>query len=213
MANKPINPNAVNEALGLPLADAFERDLTQALEAAGEVENVILAMIDLDEFLTVNERYGMSAGDEVLIKTGEYLRGALKEGGALYRYSGDAFALIMTGVEKEDAFLMLEEIRRGYDVKLPGGEAMTITIGICAAPEDGARYIELVRKADGALFRGKLNGRNRVCLAREEKMVTKTSHYTVEQLQRLTKLSKREGIGEAILLREALDALLKKYDV
>ena len=47
--------------------------------------------------------------------------------------------------------------------------------------------------------------------AREEKMVPKTSHYTSDQLKRLSALSKREGIGEAILLREALDMLLKKY--
>ena len=180
---------------------------------AGDVDNVVLAMIDLDGFMIVNERYGMAAGDEVLIKTGEHLKCALIDGGKLYRYAGDAFAIILPGVEKEDAFLMLEEVRRGYHVTLPGGEEMTLTIGLSAAPEDGTRYTELVRKADGAMFRGKLNGRNRVCLAREEKMVTKTSHYTVEQLQRLTKLSKREGIGEAILLREALDALLKKYDV
>lgn len=43
-------------------------------------------------------------------------------------------------------------------------------------------------------------------------MITKTSHYTYEQLQRLSELSKKEGMGEAILLREALDDLLKKYD-
>lgn len=213
MANKPTIPNAVNEALGLPLADAFERELNEALEAAGEVDSVVLAMIDLDEFDKINKRYGHAAGDEVLIKTGEYLKGTLKNGGRLYRYAGDSFAIILTGVEKEDAFLMLEEMRRGYDMTLPGGEQLTLTIGLCAAPEDGARYTELVRKADGAMYRGKMSGRNRICLAREEKMVTKTSHYTVEQLQRLTKLSKRDGIGEAIMLREALDALLKKYDV
>lgn len=213
MATKPTGTNAVNEALGLPLADAFERELTEALEAAEGVHSVVLAMIDLDGFLMVNERYGMAAGDDVLIKTGEYLKGMLAQRGSLYRYSGDEFAAILIGVEKEDAFLMLEETRRGYNVKLPGGEATTITIGLSSAPEDATRYTELVRKAEGAMFRGKLNGRNRVCLAREEKMVTKTSHYTVEQLQRLTMLSKREGIGEAILLREALDALLKKYEV
>ena len=44
-------------------------------------------------------------------------------------------------------------------------------------------------------------------------MVPKTSHYTQDQLQRLSKAAKQEGIGEAILLREALDMLLKKYDV
>ena len=44
-------------------------------------------------------------------------------------------------------------------------------------------------------------------------MVTKTSHYTEQQLKRLTKLSKKENLGEAVLLREALDMLLNKYDV
>ena len=68
-----------------------------------------------------------------------------------------------------------------------------------------------MRKAESAMFRVKYAGRNKVALAREEKMVPKTSHYTADQLRRLTALSKREGVGEAILLREALDMLLKKY--
>ena len=54
---------------------------------------------------------------------------------------------------------------------------------------------------------------DKVAMAKEEKMVPKTSHYTQDQLQRLAKLAKREGVGEAILLREALDLLLKKYDI
>jgi predicted signal transduction protein with EAL and GGDEF domain len=88
-----------------------------------------------------------------------------------------------------------------------------MTIGMATAFEDANRCAELIRKADGALYRAKLNGGNRVAMAKEEKMVPKTSHYTQDQLQRLAKLAKREGIGEAILLREALDMLLKKYDI
>ena len=45
-----------------------------------------------------------------------------------------------------------------------------------------------------------------------EKMVTKTSHYTQHQLHKLSELAQEEGVGEAALLREALDDLLRKYD-
>lgn len=206
--------NLVNETLQFPLAEEFEKDLTAALDAAAEVDTVVLAMIDMDGCHPMNQRFGWEVGDQLLIQTGEHLRAHLPKGGRLYRYAGDEFALLFPeGMEKEDAFLAMEAMRASYPVQSPEGEPQTITIGLAAAPEDGARYADLLRKAEGALHRGKVGGRNRVCLAREEKMVTKTSHYTVEQLQRLTKLSKREGIGEAILLREALDALLRKYDV
>ena len=205
--------NAVNEALKLPLSEAFEADLAAALECAGEAGAVVIAFLDLDHFLAVNRDYGHETGDAVLIATGEYLRGSLPEGAGLYRYGGDQFAVIFAdGTEKEDALLSMETLRRGYAVKLPDGGEQTLSIGIAASPDDGTQIGELTRRADSAMFRSKVTGRNRVCLAREEKMVTKTSHYTADQLQRLTKVSKREGLGEAILLREALDALLKKYD-
>lgn len=208
------NSNPVNEALRLPLADRFDLELRAALNAAEDTGTVAVAFIDLDSFGEINERFGMEAGDRVLIQTGEHLKKRLPPNAGLYRYGGDQFAVLFTqGYEREEAFLLIEEIRRSCEVKLPNGEAITLSAGISASPEDGARAEELVRRADGAMFRAKAAGRNRVCLAREEKMVTKTSHYTADQLQRLNKVSKREGIGEAILLREALDALLKKYDV
>lgn len=214
MAKKNEKPNAVNEALKLPLAEEFESDLSALLEDGEGVESVTVAAIDLDEFLKVNERLGFAEGDRVLIEAGNYLRESLPEGARLYRYGGDMFTVLFArGTEKEEAFLLMEQLRKAYAVASRDGVPQTVTIGVASAPEDGARAPELISKADGAMFRAKVNGRNRVCLAREEKMVTKTSHYTVDQLQRLTKLSKREGIGEAVLLREALNAMLKKYDV
>ncbi len=206
--------NAVNETLALPLNEEFDRDLEARLAESERAGIVTIAVLDLDHFLQVNERFGYAAGDQALIDTGRYLLEKMPAGTGLYRYAGDMFALLFPAeVEREDAFLLLEDIRKNNPVRTPDGSPQTLTIGIAAAPEDGARVSELLRKAQSAMFRGKANGANRVCLAREEKMVTKTSHYTAEQLQQLTKLSRREGIGEAVLLREALDALLQKYDV
>ncbi len=211
MAN--VKTNKVDEVLKLPGAEAFDRMLTDLLVKEPDNDHLIIALMDVDSFLRVNEQFGHEAGDQVLIAIGNHLKEQLPEDASLFRLKGDEFGVIFNGErEKEDVFLLMEKIRSTLSVVLPDGENMTLSIGIAAAFDDAARYYELVRKAEGAMFRAKQNGRNRVALAREEKMVTKTSHYTQDQLQRLTKLSKREGTGEAILLREALDMLLKKYE-
>lgn len=208
--------NPVNIALGLPTGVDFDKDLYEILESHPEEngENVIVALLDLDNFDPVNKEFGVEAGDKVLIDTGNYLKSKIDDNATLYRIGGDEFAIIFKGTEeREDIFLFLEILRREFPVVKPDGNKMGITIGMAAAVEDANRAPELVRKADGALYRAKVGGRNRVSMAKEEKMIPKTSHYTQDQLQRLAKLAKREGVGEAILLREALDMLLKKYDI
>ncbi|MBR4332304.1 MAG: diguanylate cyclase [Clostridia bacterium] len=204
--------NAVNEALQFPLGDAFEKKVSAFMEAHPEGDaELTIAVIDLDRFMHINENFGRAAGDRVLIDTGRYLAADLPQGAEIYRIAGDEFGILFPGMEKEDVFLLMEQKRAAFGVKAPDGEEMTISIGIAAAFDDASRYQELMRKAESAMFRVKYAGRNKVALAREEKMVPKTSHYTADQLRRLTALSKREGVGEAILLREALDMLLKKY--
>ena len=84
-------------------------------------------------------------------------------------------------------------------------------MGLATYSDDGATRQEIVRKADDALFRAKSSGRDRIALAREEKKVPKTIHFTQGQLDRLSALAEGKSVGEAELLREALDDLLKKY--
>lgn len=203
--------NAVNEALDLPLTDAFERELAAML---ADEQSPTLAMMDLDMFDRVNKEFGHEEGDRVIIGFGRHIQTNVPADVKIYRYGGDEFACVYPErYEKEEVFLQMEALRKNFDMKLPDGAAQSLCVGIAAAPEDGETLQELVRKAEGAMFRGKAQGKNRVCLAREAKMITKTSHYTPEQLSRLTKLSQKVKAGEAVLLREALDALLKKYDV
>ena len=214
--NEQKKLNAVNEALKFPTGDQFEKDLTEILasdcEASGET--VVIALIDFDNFLHINTDFGRDAGDKVLIETGLYIKKKLPKDATVYRIGGDEFGVIFKGSEeREEIFLFLNDLKNNFDVKTPDGADQSLTIGMATAFADASRYAELVRKADGALYRAKISGRNRVAMAREEKMIPKTSHYTQDQLQRLAALSKEEGIGDAILLREALDMLLKKYDV
>ena len=207
---------AVSDKLGFPNGDQFEADLTEILqgdaEASGEV--VVIALSDNDKFDHINKDFGREEGDRVLIETGKHIGKSLPEGAKVYRIGGDEFGMIFRGTaEREEIFLLLNEMKTSYNVATPDGERQTMTIGMATAFQDANRTAELIRKADSALFRAKVAGGNRVAMAREEKMVPKTSHYTQDQLQRLAKAAKKEGVGEAILLREALDMLLKKYDV
>ncbi|MCL2707555.1 MAG: diguanylate cyclase [Defluviitaleaceae bacterium] len=205
--------------------ERFERDFGHLMAKADRIEGELaLCLLDIDNFLRINEEYGHDAGDEVLRRIAAHLKRNMKnideDAAYLYRYSGDAFAALLPGIEKERALFIMEKLRETLEVgeitDKNGRLALvkaTVSVGIAAYRDDGCNLVELVRKADGALYRAKISGRNKVSLAREEKMITKTSHYTVEQLKRLTELSQKQSVGEAVLLREALDDLMKKYDV
>ena len=222
VAHKPFDISDLgrDELTGLLKYGDFVGSMEQTMDRAVQTqESVSLGLIDIDWFGRINDEHGSSTGDGVLKELAGFLRGRFTDQGSVFRYGGDAFAVLLEGTEKEQAFLLLEDARKGFDGPhtIPAAEGdvtlpLTVSAGLASYPDDGASPHELVRKANGALYRAKVGERNRVCLAREEKMVTKTSHYTQGQLHGLSRLAKREGIGEAVLLREALDDLLRKYN-
>ena len=148
--------NPVNAALNFPMAEEFEKDLTEILGGDYEEkgETVVIALVDFDSFDHINKDFGREAGDAVLVATGKYLKEHIPQGATIYRIGGDEFALIFKGeTEREDVFLFLNELKNGFDVQTPDGEQQTITVGMATAGMDATRYAELVRKADSALYR------------------------------------------------------------
>jgi diguanylate cyclase len=71
----------------------------------------------------------------------------------------------------------------------------------------------LMRQADHALYQAKESGRNAVGLPAREEMVLRSCYYNTAQIARLKKLAEGLKKKESVLLREALDDLLRKYDV
>lgn len=200
---------------GFPRKAEFDGILDGLLEDPERSGPVSLALVDIDRFMEVNEKKGHMRGDEVIVAIAKAIEAELKpEKPQLCRIGGDEIAVILKKIDKETAFLRIDQVRKAVaEVKelRDIDPHPTISIGLATYPDDGGTRQEIVRKADDALFRAKAAGRNRVGLAREEKMVPKTSHFTQGQLERLGTLSAKEGVGEAELLREALDDLLKKY--
>ena len=200
---------------GLPGRRVLEGVLTEALgQAQDDGGASSVGVVDVDLFGQMNERFGEEAGDGVLRALAERLSVAFGGAGSVYRIGGDGFAVYWPGVEKEQAFLALERFRQELDMNgvLPEGGEVRISAGLASSPDDSAEAVELINKASDALYRAKVSGRDKVCLARDEKMITKTSHYTQGQLLGLRRLAEREGFGEAVLLREALNDVLRKYN-
>lgn len=202
---------------GLPGRLAFEADFAARIARKSKQPAVIsLAVVDIDLFGAINEAHGRETGDGVLCDLVASLTAHLTGEDALYRFGGDALAVMMPGVEKEQAFLRMESFRSGYggERKLASGRVVPVSIsmGLAAYADDGTKAQDVMLKANEALYRAKVGGRDRICLAREEKMVTKTSHYMQGQLLGLRRLAERQKIGEAVLLREALNDLLRKYN-
>lgn len=186
--------------------DRFLADMGRALEGG---QSCAVALVDLDYLGRLNQREGRSAGDIAIDVLAKDLQAQSGDAATVYRYGGDAFTVLFQDEDKEGAFLLVERVRDAFSRRELG---ITMSAGVAAAPDDASDAALLIRKCSEALYRAKLRGRNRVALAREEKMVTKTSHYTQGQLEGLSRLAKREGLNEATLLREAMDDLLRKYN-
>jgi diguanylate cyclase (GGDEF)-like protein len=213
----PISNETFNEQSGY---DSFTRIYSDLVESS--IKNKAthaIALVDIDEFGKLNEQWGREIGDDFIEYLGRFLRQSQPENAQVFRYGGDAYMVMFPHTEKEQAFLAIETSRKEFQeldhVDLPNQSNAinaTISCGVAAFSDDGQDASAVIRKCHEALYRAKVSGRNKVSLSREEKMVTKTTHYTQGQLEGLSRLAKREGMNEAALLREALDDLLRKHN-
>lgn len=189
----------------------------QVLPAMHErVEPLSMFVLDIDYFLALNTESGRECGDAVLVAVAQVLKRVLPEQALLSRYSGDEFAGALPELRIDDAFSLLEEVRRqvwAIQLECLGEIKLSCSIGLASYPGHGRDEVELVRQADEALYHAKTTGRNKIALpVTDSRMITKTSYYTTTQLERLAQLAKALKRNEASLLREALDDVIKKYN-
>lgn len=155
---------------GLPLRHGLDAVFIQCRrDARREARRCFLAMIDVDHFKSVNDRFGHPAGDEVLVHVARTLRAALRQNDPLIRYGGEEFLALLRCDDvaaAELAACRLLEALRGASIELgPGrGLRLTATIGLAEALNEDTLQTTLMR-ADRALLRGKLNGRDRHVMA------------------------------------------------
>ena len=130
-----------------------------------------VVLLDLDHFKSVNDTYGHSAGDRVLVQVTRLCRNALRPTDLLGRYGGEELIAILPDADAEAVTVIAERLRRSVaesPVQRPDGDpiGMTLTAGaICWRPHTAVDADALLGAADLALYAGKADGRDR-CVVR-----------------------------------------------
>ena len=127
-------------------------------------EKLALFFIDLDKFKEINDTYGHTVGDEMLITVSKRLTQSIRKEDFIARLGGDEFVLIIKDVKNETDMLHLAK-KINDNVKEPIQIAdkvffMTLSIGIAIFPEHGSNSEDLIKFADAAMYETKETGRN-----------------------------------------------------
>jgi diguanylate cyclase (GGDEF)-like protein len=145
-----------------------ERLSSEIRRAERDGNGVSLLLLDIDHFKNYNDTNGHVAGDEVLKKVGQLLRGSVREDDVVARYGGEEFVILYPGASKALAYRLAQGLRRAVESHpFAGAErqplgAVTISGGVASFPQDAKGAVELIRAADDALYQAKKAGRNRI---------------------------------------------------
>jgi two-component system cell cycle response regulator len=162
-----------------PLTGLYNRRYAMAhlkrltTRAAETGRNFTIMVADLDRFKEVNDTFGHSAGDAVLVEVARRLKDNLRGNDLVARIGGEEFLIALPDCQLSEARQAGERIRRIVDrepVTLPSGEEIRVTMSIGVAVGGSARGIDvvssLIDSADRALYDAKADGRNQVTLGR-----------------------------------------------
>ena len=149
----------------------------------GERVACTVAIIDLDDFKQVNDTFGHTMGDTVLVELGAILRSSFRPSDIIGRFGGDEFMLLLIG--PMDADMLTERLHRirtsyAHATSQAVGKTLTCSIGAVQAQGDDLVLDELLVEADRALYEAKRSGKDGVCVVAHPDDDIGTSHVHKE---------------------------------
>jgi diguanylate cyclase (GGDEF)-like protein/PAS domain S-box-containing protein len=149
----------------LPNRNLFEQFFEKSKEQLEHNQkSIAVAMIDLDDFKQINDRYGHNTGDKVIKDIAKRLENAVQNQGIVTRYGGDEFALIWIG-EEDRLQNQLTEIHTALikPLEIDGDVIqLQISLGVSVYPKDAKKLEELLKIADFNMYKGKKSGKNKL---------------------------------------------------
>ncbi len=154
-----------DQLTGLANRLALEEQLNIRFARTSKFTSTLLGIFDLDDFKWINDSFGHAVGDSIISQFANRVKNQIGESGFVARIGGDEFVVILDNVNDEDAmFKLLDQIgvalSEPYEIgewKIPLGSSM----GYSIAPVDGTDPIVLLKQADQALYRSKVQKRTR----------------------------------------------------
>ena len=127
------------------------------------------AMVDVDHFKSVNDRYGHLKGDEVLQRIGRVLSSSVRDADCVCRIGGEEFLILFPQQTASEASISAERCRQQVDsevsVSASDGHSITLSVGVAERSGEMKTPDDLLKEADRALYEAKNEGRNRVVRA------------------------------------------------
>ena len=149
--------------------NAYNMKVIQMMREFSQTKNYFcLLVLDIDHFKKFNDTYGHKAGDRVLKSVAASVQDSLRASDLVFRYGGEEFVVLLSGIQEDNAFKLAEKIRKGvekeYFVDKDQKLKVTISLGVACVTE-GESELELFERADKAMYVAKRKGRNRVEIA------------------------------------------------
>ncbi len=135
-------------------------------QAEAEDKTLITAMIDIDFFKKINDKYGHGVGDEVIIKVANLISEAFPEAAIVSRFGGEEFCVLSAHDAGDDLFARYDVLRRTIEATSidVDGDSVVVTVSIGVTKEKAPIPL-MIKKADELLYAAKESGRNRVSLS------------------------------------------------
>ena len=158
-----------DELTGLYNYRYLQQRLDEEIERAKRYhKDVSLLMLDIDDFKGFNDSHGHMAGDAALADVANVLLSLVREVDVVVRYGGEEFSIILPETDAAGAFVVAEKIRETmslYEFEDAGGQRcchLTCSLGLATYPSHAQDKESLLKLADGALYRAKEGGKDRV---------------------------------------------------
>ena len=147
------------------LDEAMEREIARARRLGSPL---CLALLDVDNFKSLNDRLGHAAGDAALVHLAQVTREVMRPQDLLARYGGEEFVIVLPDTTAENGVAAMTRLQRELTTRffLQGSEKVLITFSAGVAQlHDGEASADAVLRADQAMYLAKRSGKNRVMSA------------------------------------------------